>query len=292
LYTYKVIQTRSHLLSFIYSTETKGWHALQNRALPNACASQKLLGDKRVFAEKMAEKGFPVIRDLTQPTSDDPRYFSEQFRRDQGAVFCKLNTGNQALHAFAAYWADDGLKGHLQTGEPLRSATQVDEAWNTLTSHGTPIVQPCLTNHPKISAISSSDRIATLRVITRNQVIGAAEFTLYLSDEKDSAYWLVIEPDTGRGYLPNNIYPVHNPKRKQLGAITEAAPQVIPFWDQICSDSLRAHAEAFDLWAIAWDWAITPDGPVLLEGNSGWGLQDWQLQSGSLLVPFEGKLNH
>jgi hypothetical protein len=292
LYANDIIQSRASLLSYVFSTEVTGWHALQNRAHPNARASQKLLGDKRVFAETMVEEGFPVIQDFTQPTSDDPLRFSEQFRADQGAVFCKLNSGNQALHAFAAYWVDGKLKGRLQTGEILDTPAQVDDAWKTLASLGAAIVQPRLTNHPDVLAMSKSDRIANLRIITRGNRIGAATFTLYTSDEKGSEYWLDIQPDTGHPYLPADIYTAYHPKLDTIQPLADMAPQIIPFWDEICADSLRAHENEFDLWAIAWDWAITPDGPVLLEGNSGWGLQDWQLQSGSLLLPFEGKRNH
>jgi hypothetical protein len=286
LYAYQVIQTRASLLGFIYSNETKGWHALQNKAHPNARKSQRLLGDKRAFATAMMAKGFPVVEECASPTVEDARPLSKQFSTDHKPIFCKLRQGNQALHAFAAYWDQGALRGHLQTGQALETEAQVDVAWNTLITQGAPVVQPCLRNHTAIAAASGSDRISNLRVITRGNCIGAATMTLYTSDNKGAAYWLDIEPDTGCPYLPTNIYPPHHPKLEQLQSLANNAPKIIPFWDQICADSLRAHAQEYDLWAIAWDWAITPDGPLLLEGNSGWGLQDWQLQSGSLFLPY------
>jgi hypothetical protein len=39
-----------------------------------------------------------------------------------------------------------------------------------------------------------------------------------------------------------------------------------------------------DVWAIAWDWVITPSGPVLLEGNSGWGTATPQMIQGGFLA--------
>jgi hypothetical protein len=287
LYTNQIIQSRGSLFDFIYSNETIGWHALHNRAHPNARAAQKLLSNKRVFADVMHANGFPVVQDFPSPNADDARSFAEQFLSDQGAVFCKLNSGNQALHAFAACWDKGQIRGHLQTGEALNNADDVNAAWDRLIAHGAPIVQPCLNNHPEIAAISRSDRIANLRIITRGNRIGAANIALFASDDIGYTFWMDIDLKTGRPFLPSSMYPVHHPKRQQYQTIVEDAPPIIPFWDQIREHSLRAHADHFDLWAIAWDWAVTPDGPILLEGNSGWGLQDWQLQDGSLLLPFD-----
>ena len=287
LYTYQIIQTRGSLFEFIYTNEVIGWHALQNRAHPNARAGQKLLGDKHTFAQVMRDKGFRVVQECTHPTPQDLRSFSEQFQPDQGAVFCKLNKGNQALHAFAAYWIDGDLRGHLQTGQALNSAADVDAAWDRLISHGSPIVQPCLRNHPQIAPISNSNRIANLRVITRENRIGAANIALYSSDEIGDTFWMDIDPKAGHPFLPSSMYPQHHPKLIQLQTFAQNAPKTIPYWDQICADSLRAHGQEFDLWAIAWDWAVTPEGPILLEGNAGWGLHDWQLQNGGLSVQAE-----
>jgi hypothetical protein len=287
LYNYAVIQQRAPLLSYVYSNEIRGWHTLQNQSHTNARASQQLLGDKRAFAKHMTTKGYPVIDECANPTHLNDRPFSEQFKADQPSVFCKLRQGNQALHAFAANWIDGRLNGQLQTGEPLNTAVDVDAAWERLITHGEPIVQQCLRNHPEITPITGSPRIANLRVVTRGNSVGAATMTLYTSDQTNSAYWLDIEPDTGRPYLPTEMYPAHHPELKTILPFAEKAPEKIPFWDEISAYSLRAHNNEFDLWAIAWDWAVTPEGPMLLEGNAGWGLDDWQLQCGSLLLPYD-----
>jgi hypothetical protein len=54
--------------------------------------------------------------------------------------------------------------------------------------------------------------------------------------------------------------------------------------------SERAHAVFPDVWAIAWDWVLTPEGPVLLEGNSGWGTTLPQRLEGGLLRHGEAAL--
>jgi hypothetical protein len=72
-----------------------------------------------------------------------------------------------------------------------------------------------------------------------------------------------------------------------LWQILSAADQV-PFWAQIPCDSLKAHRSLPKVWAIAWDWVITPDGPVLLEGNGGWGLSEAQQQGVDLVALASG----
>lgn len=45
--------------------------------------------------------------------------------------------------------------------------------------------------------------------------------------------------------------------------------RVLPMWDEVCDLVRRAHS-AFQDWAvIGWDIAITANGPILVEGNSG-----------------------
>lgn len=38
-----------------------------------------------------------------------------------------------------------------------------------------------------------------------------------------------------------------------------------------------------EIYAIAWDYVITSDGPCMLEGNSGWGATTPQVIYGGLL---------
>jgi len=57
----------------------------------------------------------------------------------------------------------------------------------------------------------------------------------------------------------------------------------LPDWPLLIDASHRAQAQFPGIWAIAWDWVLTADGPVLLEGNVGWGgAVPQQLQGGWL----------
>lgn len=268
-------------LDYIYTTETKGWHALQNMDHPNAQAGHRFLGDKRAFARQMAEQGFPVVSEIRRFAPY--KSLSSQLLESDGAVFCKLRQGNQALNAFEAIRNGDAVMGTTHKGEALKTSQEVDAAWVKLGRSGMPIVQPLLINHPKIHQITQKQQLATLRVITRNGRVGAANITLPFDSKKGQLnHWLLVDPSTGVLSFPKDTIKPYFTSYDDAQMLAKRAPNAVPFWDKICEHSLAAHANDLDLWAIAWDWGITPDGPILLEGNSGWGLEDWQLQNGSL----------
>jgi hypothetical protein len=44
----------------------------------------------------------------------------------------------------------------------------------------------------------------------------------------------------------------------------------LPLWDEVIALALRAHQSFADFPSVGWDVAISPAGPVLLEGNYNW----------------------
>lgn len=52
---------------------------------------------------------------------------------------------------------------------------------------------------------------------------------------------------------------------------------VLPYWQNAVDICIKAHQFFLDTSFIGWDIAFTPNGVRLLEGNSGWGVEEWQL---------------
>jgi hypothetical protein len=59
----------------------------------------------------------------------------------------------------------------------------------------------------------------------------------------------------------------------------------IPFWPEVRETVLSAAGSLRDAKSIAWDVAITPEGPELIEGNIKYGRRVWQVPTGRGLLP-------
>lgn len=279
LYDYEVIQRNYDPLSFIYNTEAHGWHAWLNQHHRDSMDAQKRLADKVEFASEMHRAGIPTIASLPQFSKHLP--LSKQLIPNMGDIFCKLRSGSRATGAFEAGFREGAICGVTHSGNIL-DADDLEKAWFNLCAKGDVIVQPCLRNHEDISAITNQAKLATLRIITQGAEVTAANISLpIIMQEKQTVFWMDIDPKTGFLSLPENMYPEYAAQTQQLKIIAERAPKNLPYWDLMCTKSLTMHQNNFDLWAIAWDWAITPEGPFILEGNAGWGPADWQLQNGA-----------
>ena len=54
----------------------------------------------------------------------------------------------------------------------------------------------------------------------------------------------------------------------------------IPFWPQVLDLVSRAHQCFHRIHSIGWDVAITPSGPIIIEGNEEWGTVSFQFTNG------------
>ncbi|MHB8108973.1 MAG: sugar-transfer associated ATP-grasp domain-containing protein [Syntrophorhabdaceae bacterium] len=64
----------------------------------------------------------------------------------------------------------------------------------------------------------------------------------------------------------------------------------IPYWEKVKELAVRTQTVFYNLKAIGWDFAITPDGPAIIEGNIEWGTAGIQATNGGLLTPKNRKL--
>ncbi len=65
----------------------------------------------------------------------------------------------------------------------------------------------------------------------------------------------------------------------------------IPFWPEVRELAEKAHEQLPDIKSIGWDIAITPTGPVLIEGNDNWELSGPQDMEGGLKERWNRMMN-
>jgi hypothetical protein len=154
------------------------------------------------------------------------------------------------------------------------------------------VVQDRLANHDLIARLSGSRTLQTLRIWTlveakgdvtpdRVAVLGGklkfaatdAAADNPLGGPEPSGFSL-IDADTGTlGPLvrmrPDGLGQEVLERHPRTGAVYEGVR--VPGWQEAVGLAGRAAAAFSPLRTLGWDVALTPDGPVLVEANAGWG---------------------
>ncbi|WP_354700533.1 hypothetical protein DSM112329_00812 [Paraconexibacter sp. AEG42_29] len=271
----------SRLLEFVFDQEIGGWHALRNRD----ASATALLADKQAFAELAAAHGVTVPRALVAVRRGSAEPLATLLTGTAGdplEVFCKLRAGNRALGAFAAVRAEAGWIGRRLNGPPLDSPAAVESAWRELIGHGDALVQPLLRDCVALRPLAEveGDEVTTIRAITRRDdelLVALLEVPL------PTGGYAILEIEAATGAVLPEV--PHHPTPAAARAVRQRAGDGfrVPCFDAILAQSARLQA-LVDLPAIAWDWTVTADGPVLLEGNSGWSGLMPQVFRGGLLT--------
>lgn len=150
------------------------------------------------------------------------------------------------------------------------------------------IVQDKLQQHEDIDKINASC-INTIRIIT---IVGKESrepqvFAHYMrvgcnSINDNRATGGVGVAITDDGYMEK--YGVGHHKVEEKHSITGHTyiDTLIPYWDEVKKLVLNAHRAILEVPTIGWDVAITPSGPVLIEGNDNWEISGAQDTAGGL----------
>jgi hypothetical protein len=209
-----------------------------------------------------------------------------------------MNSGNQGRGAFSAWLTPTGMAGRHFTGQPLPDALAVETAWRELLELDNALIQPCLANHPELAPLSYNDDVITVRLISQwedrddglqptqlNCLSAMLEVPAGIGDQERLFYAILpITPENGALCSPL-MGPATPPEMQAAAArIAKEAENLalLPFLTQMQAHSFLAHRRFTDVKSIAWDWVITPEGPLLLEGNTGWGLSVLQQHPGGI----------
>lgn len=267
-------------LNLISSAEVQPFHHLMNKKRGATSADYRLLFDKTLLSERMAAAGVPVVSDIRE--SDGAEQDLRAAVTSHGPVFCKLRTGSRGESAFRVEAGASGLVGQTLVGNVLANEAEVLAAWQTLAVKGAVLIQPYLRNHRLLQTLTLDSEAMTLRVVTRAHGSDFRVWSGFLyvqapGDLVEREYWLLkIDAETGQAFDAFGHWLSSETEENDSPQLPMLDGQAIPFWQDIARHSERAHAELPRLWTIAWDWIITPEGPVLLEGNAGWDLWSFQ----------------
>jgi hypothetical protein len=276
LYRFNKAEQRKHMHEYVYWNDLPGLTALNVRLGANNHDVQ----DKDRFAEICARNGFPHVPTLAVFERGKQIYPAAPFVPDAPVLWTKalrLKGG-----AGGAKWIRDAEAYSDSYGRRISSVKLADEF-----SKEDCLVQPYVENHPAIAPVTNG-ALASLRIVTGMDKHAEAEFIASLIGLPRGAWetsvggvLCSIERETGRiqkAAMPNGEPVSYHPDT--------GAPIIgldLPFWPESVELVRRAHSAAFPRFAfLGWDIALTQEGPVLLETNSGWGAIFHQMLDGPL----------
>lgn len=239
-----------------------------------------VLGDKVQFAQQCASAGIDTPTIVVSLRRSRP----EQWTAATGALprrdlFVKPVWGQQG--AGGERWVyDAATEAWSRRGVTLAH----DELLARCRSRARrrPIfVQHCLSNHPDIARFSTGS-LCTFRVMTYRDPGCAAELLAVsfkmarTGSDVDNLHAggmvCAVDPLTGRLSAGITRNPAQGPQgwHPDTHAIVEGAQ--LTTHDQVIALALAAHDRLVVPWSVGWDVAMTPQGPVLVEGNPLWGI--------------------
>ncbi len=268
---------RSRVADYLTRYETKnGVFSDLNKTRENLIGGNEM-GDKAFFADFCRTSRLPCPATLATIAPGGQPLDRPALQRD---LFIKPHKGCGAHNtlAFSHVGPDQYVDDH---GHPFNLDQVIKQA--TEIGAGIPmLVQPWLRNHPEIADLAKHSLLA-IRVITclneNNDPEAVLAMLRLLSklepDWKgnpslpDDEYATAIDLDTGvmGKFLGDGFthLPDHHTHHPMTGA--PIAGRKLTHWNEIRDLALKAHRLLKHRIAIGWDIALTPNGPVLLEGN-------------------------
>jgi hypothetical protein len=248
----------------------------------------EMLGDKEIFGRRCAAAGIPtppIVAVLE--TSGAERWSATPGVLPRRDVFAKRAWGKGG-HGAERWAYDEATDRWSRRGVEL-SADDLLAHLRSIARRHRLLIQQCLANHPDIERFSTGS-ICTFRVMTFIGPEGTPELLglTFKMPRRDSdvdnfdaggiassvdaatgRLGVALSGDTGEAPLvrhPDTLAPIE-------GSCLTTHRAVIDF-------ALDAHRDLDVPWSVGWDVAITPDGPVMLEGNPMWDIDFFHIQHG------------
>lgn len=271
---------------YIYDREAGAFHAMRNRLLAAGPADELRrqiveIQDKAQTSATLDRLGITtalIHRATRAGEVVDLRALVEEV----GPVFCKPRTGSRGQHSFTAELADGRLRvRRYQSTEAEQDGA--DYARYQFRSRPYLIQEHLRSHHDLVPPGGGADwDVVTVRLITHSPHVpgdrvysAILELPMPISEAPSLGYHLsILDPLDGAVLRPLDL----------SGDAGFPAPgTVVPNWPALLAAGLAGHEAYPSIYAIAWDFAITLEAPVLLEGNTGWGVEIPQMAHGPLL---------
>lgn len=277
---YQLLERPEQVLDHIYIHEIPKWqHALSNTI---GRQESRLLTDKDYFSKKCERQQIAAIKTLgVIAIGEIDAKLSWIFQQEQ-SIFIKPPSANRSEDCFHLFIKD----GRVVLRAMNRQEEYIDR--NQIISHLTAankkhplITQPLLTNMAIWDDLSPSDELITMRIITEYylQEVVVISGVIEIPKEDGGRYYDVIPINPINGMIHDRYFKhiQESIDEHQQALLTKLAGTTVPLWTDLVCDLHKAHQLCPNIHLVGWDAAITPDGPVIIEGNFGWGTHSFTL---------------
>lgn len=162
------------------------------------------------------------------------------------------------------------------------------------------IIQDAVIQHEKMKLLNP-EAVNTIRIITVNKngnvyLFGALiRIGTKLTGEKDNT----SQGGVAVGVKDDGFLMEYGFRKPQFGGITYEHPDThvifndfqIPYYKEAVNLCCKVHKNFYNIRSIGWDVAITPEGPVFIEGNDNWEIQSIQAIKHGLRKEIEEAFN-
>jgi hypothetical protein len=250
-----------------------------HRLQPPAGDRRVNLGDKMQLFAWCERAGLPHVAPVMLIEDGQPVWQAPNLLDLDQDLFVKPRIGRGAV-GVSLYRRTAAFQYVDPTGKRLRLGEIVSDIIRRFGTRPM-MVLPRLRNHPAIADMATQSLITVRAVTCLNEALEPELAVAYLrvlaklepdwpTKKPISEYAAPVDLETGRLGVMAGDKPECLSQSYERHPVTGVAVvgRLVPCWDELVALAERAHRVISDRVLVGWDVAITPDGPVLLEGNS------------------------
>lgn len=254
--------------------------ALPLLAVRNDAQQARLLADKQDFFDFCRERRIDVVDTLAVVGRGDS-CVARTVLESRCDVVVKPRVGSRSVGVERWDWTGELYRRAFQdtTLAPAELAERVGE----LSRVGDYLVQPRLRNHRSLEDLSNGS-VIVFRIPTlywRGVVEVIAPVAQLPFEQSAGADWnervIPVAVDLESGILKAVLGPSGKGSRRHPLTGAEMVGRSVPAWQRGIELVRRAHLAFPGVLAVGWDLVFTQDGPILIEGNTGFALRMHQL---------------
>uniref|UniRef100_UPI000370B6B0 sugar-transfer associated ATP-grasp domain-containing protein n=1 Tax=Thioalkalivibrio thiocyanoxidans TaxID=152475 RepID=UPI000370B6B0 len=229
--------------------------------------------------------------DITGPVATNARDWLGLVQTGEGDLFIKSDDGAYGDGAFSATRQSDRWHYCGRASSLSDLFYYVRERANR--SQTCFIAQSRIHAHDELRSLMSPTAVGCVRIVTYMREgeahLFCAEIKLTAGNGETDNFGLAangnmvaaVDMDSGRlavGYASRSLaWPVIQPIAEHPDTGKRIEGTRLPLWEEVKSLALQAQRSLPEVKTIGWDIAITPEGPLILEGNTTYGLASLQI---------------